>query len=462
MASSRRLRHVNINTALHGSGGEAVQSPDATADHFVDTTCGQATDAVEFRTVIPLTWTPVETRADDAFVVAPDERLSWPRTVGIGAQHVVAMFGATFLVPVLTGFPPATTLLFSGIGTLLFLVITGNRLPSYLGSSFSVIAPVTAAVASDGAGSALGGLIAVGLLLIVIGLAVHLAGTRWIDAALPPVVTGAIVALIGFNLAPAAKTNFEKGPLVGIVTLVLLVAVLAFFRGIVGRLAIFLAVVAGYLLALALGDVDTTGIAAAGWVGLPTFQTPTLNLSVLPMFLPAVIALIAENIGHVKSVGQMTGVDTDPLTGLGGGSATTTYAENIGVMAATRVYSTAAYWVAGATAILLALCPKVGATISAVPPGVLGGATIVLYGLVGVLGVRIWLTNHVDFSLPSNQMTAAIALIIGIADFTWSIGNLTFTGIALGSIAALIVYHGMRALGVLRGGRSQPASGPPQ
>ncbi len=415
--------------------------------------------------MIPLNWTPVTGGTGPDFVVAPSERLSWPRTIGIGAQHVVAMFGATFLVPVLTGFPPATTLLFSGVGTLLFLVITGNRLPSYLGSSFSVIAPVVAATASHGTGSALGGLVAVGLVLIAIGAVVHLVGTRWIDMVLPPVVTGAIVALIGFNLAPAAKTNFEKGPLVGIVTLVLLVAALAFFRGLLGRLAIFLAVVLGYLLALALGDVDTTGIASAAWVGLPHFQTPTFTLAVLPMFLPAVIALVAENIGHVKSVGQMTGVDTDPLTGralmadgaatvlagAGGGSATTTYAENIGVMAATRVYSTAAYWVAGIVAIVLSLCPKVGAAISAIPPGVLGGATIVLYGLVGVLGVRIWLTNHVDFSLPVNQMTAAIALIIGIADFTWQVGSLTFTGIALGSIAALLVYHGMRALGALRG-----------
>ena len=410
---------------------------------------------------MPLSWKPVESRAGADFVVAPDERLSWPRTIGIGAQHVVAMFGATFLVPVLTGFPPATTLLFSGIGTLVFLIITGNRLPSYLGSSFSVIAPVTAAVASNGAGSALAGLVAVGL-----GVTVHLVGTRWIDLILPPIVTGAIVALIGFNLAPAAKANFEKGPVVGVVTLVLLVGALAFFRGILGRLAIFLAVVLGYLLALALGDVDTSAIASAGWLGLPEFQTPTFSLSVLPMFLPAVIALVAENIGHVKSVGQMTGTDTDPVTGralaadgvatvlagFGGGSATTTYAENIGVMAATRVYSTAAYWVAGAVAIALSLCPKVGATISAIPPGVLGGATIVLYGLVGILGVRIWLTNHVDFSLPVNQMTAAIALIIGIADFTWQIGTLTFTGIALGSIAALVIYHGMRLLGVLRGG----------
>lgn len=241
-----------------------------------------------------LTWKPVPS---DATVVAPDERLSWPRMIGIGAQHVVAMFGATFLVPVLTGYPPATTLLFSGVGTILFLIITGNRLPSYLGSSFSVIAPVTAAVASNGTGSALGGLVAVGVLLIVIGALVHVIGTRWIDATLPPVVTGAIVALIGFNLAPAAKANFEKGPVVGLVTLVLLVAILAFFRGIIGRLAIFLAVVIGYLLALALGDVDTSAIASAPWIGLPEFQAPSFSLAVLPLFLPTVIALVAENIG---------------------------------------------------------------------------------------------------------------------------------------------------------------------
>ena len=156
---------------------------------------------------------------------------------------------------------------------------------------------------------------AVGVVLIVIGVTVHLVGTHWIDVALPPVVTGAIVALIGFNLAPAAKSNFEKGPVVGLVTLVLLVGTLAFFRGIVGRLAIFLAVVTGYVLALILGDVDTSAIAAAPWLGLPKFQTPTFTLAVLPMFLPAVIALVAENIGHVKSVGQMTGTEVDPMMG---------------------------------------------------------------------------------------------------------------------------------------------------
>ncbi|TFV59180.1 nitrate reductase [Mycobacterium sp. PS03-16] len=411
---------------------------------------------------IPLTWKPVESRSDPDFVVAPGERLSWGRTIGLGAQHVVAMFGATFLVPVLTGFPPATTLLFSGVGTILFLIITGNRLPSYLGSSFSVIAPVTAAVASQSTGSALGGIVALGLVLIAVGAVVHVVGTHWLDVALPPVVTGAIVALIGFNLAPAAKNNFEQDPLIALVTLVLLVAVLAFFRGLIGRLAIFLAVVVGYLLSLPLDADARAAIAAAPWIGLPDFQAPTFSLAVLPMFLPAVIALIAENIGHVKSVGQMTRTDLDPLigralaadgvattlAGFGGGSATTTYAENIGVMAATRVYSTAAYWVAAVVAILLSLCPKIGAVIAAVPEGVLGGATVVLYGLVGILGVRIWLINRVDFSLPINQMTAAIPLIIGIADFTWQAGELTFTGIALGSIAALLVYHGMRLLGL--------------
>jgi len=301
--------------------------------------------------------------------------------------------------------------------------------------------------------------------LVVVGLAVHVVGMRWLDIVLPPAVTGAIVALIGLNLAPAAKANFEKGPLVGVVTLVVLVSSLAFFRGILGRLAIFVAVVAGYLLALGLGDVDTSRIGSASWLGLPEFQAPTFTLSVLPLFLPAVVALIVENIGHVKSVGQMTSTDLDPLmgralaadgaatmlAGAGGGSATTTYAENIGVMAATKVYSTAAYWIAGGVAIALALCPKVGAVISAIPPGVLGGATIVLYGLVGILGVRIWLTNRVDFTDPVNQMTAAIPLVLGIADFTWHVGDLTFTGIALGSIAALAIYHGMRGRRRLRG-----------
>ncbi|MBF6228716.1 nitrate reductase [Nocardia abscessus] len=406
-------------------------------------------------------WTQVDTGG----VIAPDERLTWPRTIGIGVQHVVAMFGATFLVPVLTGFPPSTTLLFSGVGTLLFLVITRNRLPSYLGSSFAIIAPVLAATASAGMGAALGGIVVVGALLIVIGVVVHFAGTHWIEALMPPVVTGTIVALIGLNLAPTAKANFEKDAITATFVLVLLILCLVLFRGLLGRLAIVASVVLGYALALARGEVDTAAIGDASWVGLPDFHAPSFHLAVIPMFLPVVLVLVVENIGHVKSITTMTGIDYDrrmgralaadglatALAGSGGGSATTTYAENIGVMAATKVYSTAAYWVAGAAAIVLSLSPKVGAVIAAIPAGVLGGVTTALYGLVGILGVHIWVSNQVNFGQPINQFTAAIPLVIGIADFTWVVGDLDFGGITLGALAALVIYHAMRLIGGWRG-----------
>lgn len=404
-------------------------------------------------------------------VVGPGERLSWPLTIGIGSQHVVAMFGATFLVPLITDFPPSTTLLFSGIGTLLFLLITGNKLPSYLGSSFAFIAPITAATASAGMSSALFGIMAVGVLLALVGVIVQLTGTGWIDRLMPPIVSGAIVALIGFNLAPVAKANFDKAPLTALITLVAVILCTVLFRGILGRLSIFLGVLVGYVAAVFFGEVDFSQVAQAAWIGLPPFtapanpfDNPTAVFGVLPAFLPVVLVLIAENVGHIKGVAQMTDAKVNRLTGralladglatmlagLGGGSGTTTYGENIGVMAATRIYSTAAYWVAGIVAILLGLSPKVGAIIFTIPDGVLGGVTTALYGLIGVIGVKIWLDNKVDFSKPVNQFTAATALIIGIADFTLNAGTLSFNGIALGTVAAIVIYHLMTWLGRVR------------
>jgi uracil-xanthine permease len=405
---------------------------------------------------------------DPTEIVAPEERLSWPRTIGLGGQHVVAMFGATFLVPIITGFPPSTTLFFSGIGTLLFLIITKNRLPSYLGSSFAFLAPIAAATDVGGIPLALSGIIVVGALLALIGVVVHLAGTRWIDALLPPVVSGSIVALIGFNLAPAARDNFALSPGIALITLAAVVLSAVLFKGLLGRLSIFVGVVVGYVAAVIAGAVDYSAVAAAPWVGLPTFTAPAFDANALPVylgFLPVVLALIAENVGHVKGVGQLTKRNLDPLTGralfadglstvlagLGGGSATTTYGENIGVMSATRVFSTAAYWVAGVVAILLGLSPKVGAVIFTIPPGVLGGVTTALYGLIGVIGIRIWVENKVDFSRPKNQLTAGIALIMGIADFTLALGGATFGGIILGTVAAIVVYHLMSAVGRARG-----------
>ncbi|WP_411698414.1 uracil-xanthine permease family protein [Conyzicola sp.] len=401
-------------------------------------------------------------------IVYPEERLTWLRTIGFGSQHVVAMFGATFLVPLITGFPPATTLLFSGIGTLLFLLITANRLPSYLGSSFAFLAPISAATASGGPSVALGGIIVVGALLAVIGIVVHLTGTGWIDVVLPPVVSGAIVALIGFNLAPAAKNNFAESPVVAIITLLAIIVAAVFFRGFLGRLSIILGVVVGYIAATIAGEVDFSAVGDAAWVGLPEFTAPSFssdNVGVYLMFLPVVLALVAENVGHIKGVGQLTNRNLDGLTGralfadglatvlsgLGGGSPTTTYGENIGVMAATRVFSTAAYWVAGIVAILLGLSPKFGAIINTVPAGVLGGVTTALYGLIGIIGVRIWVENRVDFSKPKNQLTAGVALIMGIADFTINLGELTFSGIVLGTVAAIVVYHLMNGIAKLRG-----------
>ena len=401
-------------------------------------------------------------------IVAPEERLTWLRTIGFGSQHVVAMFGATFLVPLITGFPPATTLLFSGIGTLLFLVITANRLPSYLGSSFAFLAPISAATASGGPSVALGGIIVVGALLAVIGIVVHLTGTGWIDIVLPPVVSGAIVALIGFNLAPAAKNNFAESPVVAIITLLAIILAAVFFRGFLGRLSIIIGVVVGYIAAAIANQVDFSAVDDAAWVGLPQFTAPSFssdNIGVYLMFLPVVLALVAENVGHIKGVGQLTSRNLDSLTGralfadglatvlsgFGGGSPTTTYGENIGVMAATRVFSTAAYWVAGIVAILLGLSPKFGAIINTVPAGVLGGVTTALYGLIGIIGVRIWVENKVDFSKPKNQLTAGVALIMGIADFTLNLGQLTFSGIVLGTVAAIVVYHLMNGIAKLRG-----------
>ncbi|WP_018156588.1 uracil-xanthine permease family protein [Demetria terragena] len=388
-------------------------------------------------------------------VVRPGERLSWPRTVGIGAQHVVAMFGATFLVPLLTGFPPATTLFFSAVGTMLFLVITAGRVPSYLGSSFAFIAPIAAAKADHGMAGALGGVLLSGVALTLVGAVVHVAGAGWLRTLMPPMVTGAIVALIGLNLAPSAKDNVVKAPVTAIVTLAVIVLVTVLAKGLLGRLGILVGVVVGYALACVRGEVDFAALERVGWIGFPEFTAPSFHLSTLGLFVPVILVLVAENIGHVKSVAQMTGEDLDPvsgraliadglattLAGAGGGSGTTTYAENIGVMAATKVYSTAAYWVAALVALLLSFSPKFGAAIATVPPGVLGGAATVLYGMIGLLGARIWIENKVDLGNPINLMTGAIALIIGIADFTWTAGDLTFSGIALGTVAAIGVYH---------------------
>jgi len=388
-------------------------------------------------------------------VVGIGERLTWPRTIGFGLQHIAAMFGATFLVPIITGFPPTTTLFFSGVGTLLFILITQNKLPSYLGSSFAFLAPVAAAKTEGGIPAALGGIVAAGVLLALVGFIAKSAGTGWIENFMPPIVTGTIVMVIGLNLAGAAKNDFVAGPLLGLITLLSIGFIGAFFKGFIGRISIIGGLVVGYVVAALMGDVDFAGVNSAAWVGLPTFTTPTFSSSAMLLFLPVVLVLIAENIGHVKAVAAMTGKSLDDqvgnaliadgaataLAGLGGGSGTTTYAENIGVMAASRVYSTLAYIIAGVGAILLALSPKFGAVLAATPAGVKGGVTVALFGMIGVLGARIWIDGRVDFADPTNLYIAASALIIGISDLSWTSGKFAFSGIINATLMAVVGYQ---------------------
>ena len=415
-------------------------------------------------------------------VVRPDERLSWGRTVGLGAQHVVAMFGASFVAPVLMGLNPNLAIMMSGVATVIFLLATRGRVPSYLGSSLSFVG-VAAAIRAQGGSSATvtGALLSVGAVLFLCGMAVRTLGARVIHAVLPPVVTGAVVMLIGFNLAPVtAGTYWPQDQWTALATMLFTGFALVALRGFWSRIAIFLGLVFGYVLSWALDrifgrihSVDSSGrltdhwrlnlsaVGPAKWIGLPHFHGPNFSASAIVVALPVVIALIAENAGHVKAVGEMTGEPLDDELGTAiaadgaatvlstalGGPATTTYAENIGVMAATRIYSTAAYWAAACFALLFGLCPKFGAVVAAIPGGVLGGITVVLYGMIGLLGAQIWVRNRVDLANPINLVPVAAGVIVGIGGVTMDISkNFELGGIALGTIVVVTGFHTLRAL----------------
>ncbi len=426
-------------------------------------------------------------------VVRPEERMSWGRTVGLGMQHVLAMFGATFVFPVLMGLDPNLAILLSGLATMLFLLMTRGRVPSYLGTSASFVGAVTAVRAGGGTSAQVTGAIAVtGVVLALVGLAVHLGGARVISAILPPAVTGAVVLLIGLNLAPVvAGTYWPQDQGVALVTMVVVMVVAVAGRGMFGRLAVLVGLVVGYVLSAVLDGtlgpitapnasgvvsthlrLDLSSVAQAPWIGLP-FGSPAVPGLHLPAFsgaaialvVPVVIALIAENTGHVKAVASMTAEDLDPylgralaadglataVAGAVGGSPTTTYAENIGVMAATRVYSTAAYWVAALVAVLIGFCPKFGAVVAATPGGVLGGITVVLYGMIGLLGARIWVENRVDFSRPEVLVPLAAGIVIGVGDVVFRFSGGEFGGIALGTVVVVVGYHLLRRLAPGRG-----------
>lgn len=404
-------------------------------------------------------------------IIAPDERLPWGSTLVVGLQHVMAMFGSTVLGPLLMGFDPNVSILFSGIGTLVFFFVTAGRVPSYLGSSFSFIGVVIAATAYSGKGAnpnipvALGGIIAAGVVYAVIGWIVMMSGTRWVERLMPPVVTGAIVAVIGLNLAPVAimgvsATAFDTW--IGLITVLAVGLIAVQAPGLARRLPILLGAIVAYLIYLALANglglgkpIDFTALSSAAWFGLPNFTTPVFSPGAMALIAPVAVILVAENLGHVKAVSAMTGRDLDPylgraflgdgiatiIAGFGGGTGVTTYAENIGVMAVTRIYSTLIFIVAAAVAILLGFSPKFGALILTIPGPVIGGLAIVLFGLIAATAGRIWVQARVDFSNARNLITVAAALTLGAGNLGLKIGGFTLAGIGTATFGAIILYQ---------------------
>ncbi|UYO94576.1 uracil-xanthine permease family protein [Pollutimonas sp. M17] len=414
-------------------------------------------------------------------VVQPDECMSWPQNIAMGAQHVVAMFGSTILAPLLMGFDPNVAILMSGIGTLIFFLFVGGRVPSYLGSSFAFIGGVIAVTGYAGAGAngnigvALGAIIACGFVYTLIGLAVWWmnarsgGATQWIDTWMPPVVTGAIVAVIGLNLAPIAAKGAMGGTtfdaLMALMTVLCVGGIAVYTRGTTQRLLILvgllLACVIYALFTNVLGmgkPIDFSGVAHAPWLGLPQFAAPVFELHAMSVIVPVAIILVAENLGHIKAVSAMTGKNLDVylgrafvgdgvatmVSGAVGGTGVTTYAENIGVMTVTRIYSTLVFVVAACIAILLGFSPKFGALIQIIPGPVLGGMSVVVFGLIAVAGARIWVVNQVDFSDNRNLIVAAVTLVLGAGNFSIQFGAFKLDGIGTATFGAIILYALLR------------------
>ncbi len=415
-------------------------------------------------------WRPYE-GSIDARPVGTNEYLPPAQTVVLGIQHAFAMFGATVLAPFLMGFDPNLAILMSGICTILFFFMTGGSVPSYLGSSFAFIGVVIAATGYAGAagglnaniGVAAGGIIACGILYALIGFLVMATGTRWIEKLMPPVVTGAVVMIIGLNLAPVTVKAVAGNPFnmwMALVTVLCMGMIAVFTKGLLQRLLLLIGLLISYLIYFVITNVMGWGtpinfapIQQAAWFGVPDFHAPVFDVNAMLIIAPIAFILVAENLGHIKAVGAMTGENLDPhigkafvadgvattLAGGVGAPGMTTYGENIGVMAVTRVYSTIIFVVAGVFAIFLGLSPKFGAIIHTIPTAILTGASIVVFGLITIAGAKIWIENKVDFSKNKNLMVAAVTIILGTGDFALQLGSFNLGGIGTATFAALFL-----------------------
>lgn len=414
------------------------------------------------------TWRPFQGDLDRN-PVGINEYLPPSKSILLGIQHTFAMFGATVLAPLLMGFDANLAILMSGICTIMFFVITGGRMPSYLGSSFAFIGPVIAVTAYAGTGFnsgldvALGGIMACGIIYALVGLLVMKTGTGWIESLMPPIVTGAIVMIIGLNLAPVTIQGVSANQFdawMAALTVLLISGVAVFTRGMLRRLLLLVGLILSYVIYYIVTNVmgygtpiDFTTVAAASWFGLPSIHTPRFEMSAIVLIAPVAFILVAENLGHFKAVEGMTKARVTPYMGRAfladglattfsagfGGTGVTTYAENIGVMAVTKVYSTTIFVIAGVVAVMLGMSPKFGAIIQTIPAALLGGASIVVFGLITIAGLKIWIDNNIDFTKNSNLVIAAVTVIMGTGNFSLMLGSFDLGGIGTATLAAIVL-----------------------
>ena len=408
--------------------------------------------------------------AHEREVIGVDDRVSVGRAIPLGIQHMMSMFGSTVLVPVLTGLDPNVAIMCSGIGTICYLLVTGNKIPSYLGSSFAFISPILAVGATKGLDAAMSGVIVAGMVFLVVAGFIRMVGTGWLDRLLPPVLVASVMVVIGVGLAATAadmafmtdaadgtSVFFGTGAIVAAVTLAAAV-IFSGMSGIVGTVPVLLAIIVGYLLSLALGLVDFAPVAEAAWIGLPHVSMPRFDLGAIALVAPVAVVVVIEHIGHLLAVGEIVGKDyremlprslagdgiSTMISGFLGGPPTTTYAENIGVMSVTRVYSTQIFWYAAGFALVVGgFCPKLAALIQSIPSPVMGGVSLLLFGLIASNGLRMLVSNRVDFDVNRNLMIASVVIILGVGMETSGIaipiGDYTLPGMATSTLVGIIM-----------------------
>ncbi len=380
--------------------------------------------------------------AEERPIIGVDDRVPVAKAIPLGIQHFMSMFGATVLVPFLTGLSPSLAIMCSGIGTILYLLVTKGKIPSYLGSSFAFITPIAMVAQSQGVGAVGGALIVTGLVYVAVAGIIKIAGTKWLDTILPAPVVAPVIVVIGLGLsATAIKMAFFNGGYdadapfnyegfaVAALTLAVSIVFSTCFRGFWSTIPVLIGVTTGYIASCFVGLVDFQPVIDAAWVGLPTLTAPTFDLGAIILIAPVAIVIIIEHIGHLLVVGEVVGKNYNDmlprsllgdglstmLSGFLGGTPTTTYAENIGVMSATRVYSTQIFWYAGGIALLVGgFCPKIEALINSIPTSVMGGVSLLLFGLIASNGLRMLVSNRVDFSKARNLMIVSAVLVVGV------------------------------------------------